>query len=146
MILDFEIFNRWILMAKHTLEAAINDLNGGFYNWCCFKCHQVAEFALKAFLYGIGKEAFGHSLTHLLKRIQQVLEVELCEEIVQACSTLDKYYIPTRYVNVWSEGIPYEYFTKQDCEQAIKYARLVLEFIENLWKKLLMKEKEKERK
>ena len=53
--LDEEEYNRWMKNAQTTLRSAINDKSSQFYNWACFKAQQAAEYAVKAYLRGIGK-------------------------------------------------------------------------------------------
>jgi HEPN domain-containing protein len=57
-------------------------------------------------------------------------------EVIDLCKLLDKFYVTTRYVDVWSEGVPYEYFTRTDAETAIKAAEDIITFIEDLWRRL----------
>jgi len=68
---DNEEYDRWLKEAENTLRSAESDKNNGFYNWCCFKCQQSAEFALKGLLYGLGLTPFGHSLTKLIKNLEE---------------------------------------------------------------------------
>lgn len=133
--MDVEEFNRWISMSKRTLESARGDEERGDYNWACFKAHQASEFALKALLYGIGKPTRGHSITHLLNELNNIIQVS--GNIMDLGRFLDKFYVPTRYVDAWSEGMPYEYFTRNDAETAIKAAERIIKFVEDLWRILL---------
>jgi len=55
-------------------------------------------------------------------------------ELVELGKLLDKFYIPTRYVDAWSEGAPFEYFTRDDAEMALAAAGRILEFVEGLWR------------
>lgn len=121
-------------MAERTLRSALRDAESGDYNWACFKAHQAAEFALKALLYGIGKPARGHSATRLLREISALVEVG--EELFEDAALLDKFYVPTRYVDAWSEGVPYEYFTRRDAESAIGAAEKIIEFVKKTWTRL----------
>ncbi|WP_054856541.1 HEPN domain-containing protein [Vulcanisaeta sp. JCM 16159] len=132
---DVEEFSRWILMAKRTLESARGDEERGDYNWSCFKAHQASEFAVKAILYGVGRPTRGHSITHLLSELSRMVQVPI--DIMDLGKFLDKFYVPTRYVDAWSEGVPYEYFTRSDAEMAIKAAERIITFIEDLWRGLL---------
>ena len=47
---------------------------------------------------------------------------------------LDKYYVPTRYPNAWTEGIPEDYYFKGEAENAIARARRVVEWVEGVWR------------
>jgi HEPN domain-containing protein len=51
--------------------------------------------------------------------------------------TLSKFYTPTRYPDVWSEGIPEEYYSRRDAEEAVGHAVRVVGWVEELWRELL---------
>jgi len=135
--LDVSEFDRWLRSALRTLESAKRDLEFGDYNWTCFKAHQTVEKALKAILWGVGKPRVGHSLIHLLNHLTEVIGVNPPDDVVHACITLSKFYTPTRYPDVWSEGIPEEYYSRKDAEEAIRFAMRVIEWVRELWQELL---------
>jgi len=135
--LDISEFDRWLRSALRTLESAKRDLEFGDYNWTCFKAHQTVEKALKAILWGIGKPRIGHSLIHLLNYLTEIIGVNPPDDVVNACITLSKFYTPTRYPDVWSEGIPEEYYSRKDAEEAIRFAMRVIEWVKELWQELL---------
>lgn len=132
-MLDKEEYERWIVSAKQTLESARADLDSGFYNWACFKSQQAAELAVKAYLYGIGQPKAGNSISYLLSLLKAP------QQIIDKAKYLDKLYIPTRYPDAWSSGSPSFYYTKNEAEEAIKYAEDIIKFIEEEWKKILSK-------
>ena len=134
-MLDEKEFERWMKMAKLTLNSARGDLERGDYNWSCFKSHQGAEFATRALFHGLGLEATGHSILRLMRKLKEE-SININEDLISAASMLDKYYIPTRYVSAWSEGIPQEYYTKEEAENAIRLASLIIDSIEEIWKSL----------
>lgn len=86
---------------------------------------QAAEKALKSFLYAQGERAvLGHA-THLL--IRQCAHYEpIFEALLDACRTLDQYYIPTRYPNGLPDGIPHEVYTDAQAGEAVNLAGQVL--------------------
>jgi len=135
-MLDNSEYSRWMESARRTLHSARGDLERGDYNWACFKAHQAAGKALKALLWGVGSPATGHSLPRLLERVGEVLQLELLPDIREACMRLNKFYIATRYPNAWSEGIPEEYYSRGEAEEAILYAGRVLEWVEGVWRRL----------
>ncbi len=128
--LDEDEYNRWLSNAKLTLKSAINDKSSEFYNWACFKAQQAAEYAIKAFLRGIGNDSFGHSISLLLEKSN------FDKKLINKAKTLDKYYIPTRYTDAWSEGIPEDYYTLEETEEALNYSEMIIEEVENKWKSL----------
>jgi HEPN domain-containing protein len=132
---DFVEFSRWLVMARRTLESARRDAEGGDFNWACFKAHQAAEFAAKGLLYGAGRPARGHSVSRLLEAAEELLPVP--EGFLELGKLLDKFYIPTRCVDAWSEGAPFEYFTRGDTEAALAAAEKILAFVEELWRACL---------
>lgn len=141
-LLDGSEFSRWISMARKTLESARGDLRRGDYNWACFKAQQSAEFAIKAILRGLGLESYGHSVSALLLKLPKDLDAS---SIMQEAKTLDKYYVPTRYPNAWSEGLPTDYYTEQDSLQAISYAEKIIEWVINIWRSLSGEKREGEK-
>jgi HEPN domain-containing protein len=132
ILVDRAEFSRWLTMARRTLESARRDMEGGDFNWACFKAHQAAEFAIKGLLYGIGRPARGHSVSKLLDAARTLLSVP--EALVELGKFLDKLYIPTRYVDAWSEGAPFEYFTRSDAEAALAAAEKIISFVEGIWR------------
>jgi Uncharacterized conserved protein related to C-terminal domain of eukaryotic chaperone, SACSIN len=137
--LDEDEFNRWQTHARSTLRSAYIDKSSGFYNWACFKAQQSAEYSAKAFLRGIGSDSFGHSVSMLL------LKAEFGEETIKLAKKIDKYYIPTRYTDAWSEGLPEDYYTMEDADDALKCSEIIISEVECRWK-LLKDGKDKEKK
>ena len=134
-MLDGSEFQRWLRTALKNLDSARGDLERGDFNWACFKAHQAAEMALKALLHVLGLPAYGHSLSKLLQRVEEA-GVEAGGGYVKLAKSLDKLYVPTRYPNAWSEGSPHEYYTEEDAEQAIEYAKKLVEWVVSSWKQL----------
>ena len=134
MLDEFE-YQRWMRSARLTLKSARKDLDGGEYSWACFKAHQAAEKAIKSLLWGTGSPSFGHSLPILLQRLVE-LGLEVPERIRENAVRLSKYYTTTRYPDVWSEGIPEDYYVRGEAEEAISYAEDVLRWVERTWKSL----------
>lgn len=125
--LDSEEFKRWISNAKSTLNSSINDKEAGFYNWACFKAQQAAEFSVKAYLRGTGNDSFGHSISMLLQK------GKFDFHLINTGKKLDKYYIPTRYTDSWSEGTPEDFYTIDDASEAVELSRTIIEEIERKW-------------
>ena len=108
-------------------------MESGDHSWACFKAQQAAEKALKALLCGVRKPEVGH--------VELGFYVE--EDVINDCTELSKYYITTRYPDVWIEGTPEEYFTKREAEEVIKKAERVLNWVKESWNRLLEEEKRK---
>lgn len=135
-MLDHSEYRRWMASAQRTLDSARRDIVHGDYNWACFKAHQAAEKALKALLWGIGRPTPGHSLVHLLQAIMRETGASVPEEVVEAASRLSKHYVPTRYPDAWSEGIPEDYYTRREAEEAVQAASLIIDWVAGAWKRL----------
>lgn len=133
-MLDSSEYERWMETARRTLSSARGDLERGDYNWACFKAQQAAEFAVKALLYGLGLPHHGHSVSRLLRVMPGGISVP--QDVMQAAITLDKYYVPTRYPNAWHEGIPAEYYSRMDAEEAIRHAEEIVRWVERSWRSL----------
>ena len=123
-------YDRWMKSAKTTLRSATNDKSSEFYNWTCFKAQQAAEYAVMAYLRGIGKCYYGHSISLLL------VDLRFSKEIVDLAKNIDKYYIPTRYTDAWSEGNPEDYYTLEDASEAIGCTERIINEVEAKWKSL----------
>lgn len=67
---------RWFLQARHDLQAARWNLEGGFFDTACFLCQQSAEKALKSLLYFLGKRRRAF-LTHSIVEMVQVVGKEI---------------------------------------------------------------------
>lgn len=117
---------RWLRQAEKDLESARDSLVTKHCEWACFQSQQAAEKALKAFLYSKGLRAI---LTHSIRDL--VLDCSKYEEefsnLVSQGKILDTYYIPTRYPNgLVGDDIPAEYYSREDADQCISYAGLIL--------------------
>lgn len=113
---------RWLEQARHDLHWAQDLAERGGYHIACFLAQQVAEKALKAFLYSRGLETvLGHSVQRLAVEVESH-DPDLGER-ARAWVPLDGYYIPTRYPNGLPDGIPALAFTREVAEQAVGHAR-----------------------
>ena len=134
-LLDEQEFERWFNSALKTLESARVDHAHGFYSWACFKAQQAAEKAVKALLWGLGFPRTGHSLSLLISKLEEIMG-NIPKPVVEKCMRLNKYYIPTRYPDAWSEGIPEEQYTESESQEALAMAEEVLKWVEETWKSL----------
>lgn len=121
---------RWLNQAQRDIDDARFLASGERFNSCCFLAQQAAEKAVKAFLYLQGTEfVWGHSV------------IELCEDashfdklfatLKKHASTLDKYYIPTRYPDGLPGGLPSDAFHKEDADAAIDSANKIIEYVKS---------------
>lgn len=108
----------WIRQAEKDLEKAKLDLEWGYYEWACFTSHQAAEKSIKAVFQHIHGDAWGHSTKALIENLPYDDRYVYIED----AKLLDKLYIPTRYPNGLPEGIPHDYFTKKEAEEAVHAA------------------------
>jgi HEPN domain-containing protein len=124
----------WIDAAQGDLEHAINDVQDGFYNWACFSAQQGAEKAVKAVFQRMGAEAWGHSVSDLLKELSNRYPVP--QELIDCGLELDKAYIPTRYPNAHPSGSPRTRYTKEEAIRAITHAERILNFCSDFLSKI----------
>lgn len=118
----------WLNQAKRDIANAQWEIKGAYYEWASFICQQAAEKALKAVYQKLGGEPWGHALVNLLTGLKE--KVTVAENIIQCGRTLDRFYIPTRYPNSWSAGIPKDYYTKEDATDALRCAEEIIRFCE----------------
>lgn len=121
---------RWLTQAREDLRWAKHLAEEGAYYLACFLAQQVAEKALKAFLYAQGAEiVLGHSVRRL---VDQASAID--PDFARAGAdwgTLDGYYIPTRYPNGLPEGIPSQVYTARAAREALALAEEAVHFVES---------------
>lgn len=100
----------------------------GANHLACFLSQQVAEKALKAFLYAQGQEiVLGHSVERLCAAAAAYDPA--IGEMARQWSLLDGYYIPTRYPNALPDGIPADVFTAEAARSAVAMASEAVEYV-----------------
>lgn len=120
----------WWRQAQRDVETARHLLEAGDYEWACFTSQQSAEKSLKAVLELRNLDHEGHSLNRLLRTV--VGSDEAPDGIREACSRLNRLYMPTRYPDAVPEGAPYDQFLRRDAEDAIRDAQAVLGHVASL--------------
>lgn len=119
----------WLRQAKRDLSHAEEDAKIGFYEWACFSAQQAAEKAVKALFQHLHAQAWGHSITTLIRGM--IDSYPEAKELLSVGKKLDKYYIQPRYPNGFDEGTPEDYFTEEDALEAITNARRIIDFCGN---------------
>lgn len=121
--------NRW----KDWWDQALRDLDhvksarqSRHFEWAAFAAHQAAEKAIKALIFQLGGEPWGHSVAGLLESLPSDRRPE--PEVEEAASRLDKHYLPARYPNGLPEGFPAERYTESEAQEATAHAQTVLDF------------------
>lgn len=120
----------WYRQAERDLKSARVQLGACFFEWACFIAQQAGEKAVKAIYQRLGAEAWGHSVTDLLKGLRE--KVKVPDKLFEMAMSLDKFYIPARYPNGWANGTPSEYITKKDAINAISNSEEILRFCKGL--------------
>ncbi|MDW8212603.1 MAG: HEPN domain-containing protein [Roseiflexaceae bacterium] len=115
----------WFKQAERDLEQAIDSQRAERHEWACFAAHQAAEKAVKALHLVHKQEAWGHVVARLLAD----LPLNVPSDLIDKGRVLDNFYIPTRYPNGHPTGAPYEHYGVLQSEQAIAYAREIVEFV-----------------
>jgi HEPN domain-containing protein len=119
---------RWLEQATHDLRWADDLAQRGGYHIACFLAQQVAEKALKAFLYACGEETvLGHSVQRLGSEIAP--RDEGLASASRRWAVLDGYYIPTRYPNGLPDSIPALVFGAEAAASAVALAREAVEAV-----------------
>ncbi len=118
----------WLAQGKRDLQHAHHARHAGDYEWAAFAAQQAAEKAVKGLLLGLGGEGWGHSVLRLLEGLRERLDVPA--SLLDAARRLDRHYILARYPNGYPAGLPGEYYTERDAEEAIADARAIVEFCE----------------
>jgi HEPN domain-containing protein len=116
----------WMSQAVRDLEQAQDSRHAGRHEWACFAAQQAAEKAVKALHLHLGQEAWGHVVARLLAELPST--VALPKGLIDKGRVLDTFYIPPRYPNSHPEGAPFEHYGPLQSDEAISYAREILEF------------------
>lgn len=112
---------RWLEQAEEDLRWARDLAERGGHHIACFMAQQVAEKAVKAFLYAQGEEiVMGHSIERLCSHAAR-WQPEF-SELVKRWSILDGFYVPTRYPNSLPDSIPARVYTRDAAMEAVRLA------------------------
>lgn len=123
-------YRDWLRQSERSIASAIANYREGIYEEACFESHQAAEKAVKALLNYLHKERRGHSLLFLVSETS----VEVSEELKQCILDLDKHYIPSRYPDIYDEGAPLDYYSKEDAERCLSCANKIVEWVKSIVK------------
>ncbi len=119
----------WYEQGKRDYTRALLDIQYGYYEWACFTLQQSSEKVIKVLGLVKGITLWGHSLTEMLKRLRQDLEIP--EDVLDSARLLDMYYIPPRYPNGFAAGKPADYFTERQAREGLYAADRVIQFCES---------------
>jgi HEPN domain-containing protein len=120
---------RWLEQAEADRKGAQLLFDGGSYHLACFVAQQIAEKALKAFIYAQGEEfVIGHSV-EALSRWAAEFDADF-ERLREVAAPLDGYYIPTRYPNALPDSIPARVYTRTVAEDVLRLADQVLRLVQ----------------
>lgn len=122
---------RWLMQASEDLRWAVWLAKEGGYHIACFLAQQVAEKALKAFLYYQGEElVLGHSVERLCSAAA-AYDAEFGQRS-KRWSILDGYYVPTRYPNSLPDGIPANVYTEEAAASSVGLAEEVVAYVKGV--------------
>ena len=119
---------RWLEQAEEDLKWAGLLAQQGGYHLACFHAQQVAEMALKAFLYAQGEEiVLGHSVERLCSSAS-VRDPAFAEK-AKRWGVLDGYYVAARYPNSLPDSIPAKVFNAEAADRAVELAGEAVAFV-----------------
>ena len=114
----------WLEQAIRDLEQAEASRRDGRHEWACFAAEQAAEKAVRAVHLSLAQDARGQVVARPLGE----LPVDVPADLVEKAKVLNGFYIPTRYANSHAEGPPFEHFGVLHRDEALRYAREIIEF------------------
>jgi HEPN domain-containing protein len=102
--------------------------DAGRHYMVCFVCQQIAEKALKAYLFSKGEPP---ALTHGVDDLCRIAASHDAAFAIlrERVSILDGYYVPTRYPDSLPSGIPAHVYNSAAAEQALQLAQQALDFV-----------------
>lgn len=121
-------FDRWREAADDALRAARDNAAAGWSNWACMIAEQAAQLAAKAVLHAVGRgdRARGHDLVKLFDVAVELTSFEFTADRRAAAVRLARHYQPTRYPDALPGGTPRSYYTRDDAEEALVDAELLV--------------------
>jgi HEPN domain-containing protein len=118
----------WFLQALRDLDAARHARDAGDWFASVFWSHQAAEKALKALLLEHGVAARGHNLLELARIIVEEAGLEVPGNVMRCLRRLNPHYVVSRYPDA-ANGLPYEVYDREDADEALECAEVVLEWV-----------------
>jgi HEPN domain-containing protein len=112
---------RWFEEGENDISTAKILLEHEKYNPSAFYSQQAAEKVLKGLLLAYNEATWGHSVLSLLRRLDEIMDVDI-NEIEQCAKELDRHYIPSRYPDAYPSGRPEDYYTEKIAKEAITCA------------------------
>ena len=86
--------------------------------------------AVKGFLKGVGKDSSCHSVSMLLKK------AEFDDDLINIAKQIDMYFVPIRDPDSWPDGVPNDFYTLDDVDEAIRISELIIGAIDERWNML----------
>ncbi len=122
---------RWFEEGNNDLATARLLLDNKKYNPSAFYSQQAAEKILKGLLLAHNEIAWGHSVLSLMKRLEEVIDIDT-QEIKGCARELDRHYIPSRYPDAYPSGGPSDYYTDKIAKEALSCALKIKDFAEKM--------------
>lgn len=117
----------WFRQAERDVRQAELSREAEHHEWACFVAQQAAEKAVKALHLRLGQEVWGHVVAKLLAELPA--EATPPAELIDKAHVLDAYHVAPRRPNGHPEGAPFEHYGRLQSDEAIRYAREILEFV-----------------
>jgi HEPN domain-containing protein len=111
--------------AERDLRRALLDIQYAYWEWACFTAQQAAEKAVKALLMNRGYTVWGHAITPMLRRLE---ELAVPAALIEGAQLLDAHYILARYPNGFTEGKPADYYNERKAQEAVRAADAIVRF------------------
>jgi HEPN domain-containing protein len=122
---------RWFEEGENDISTSKILLENKKYNPSAFYSQQAAEKILKGLLLAYNEGTWGHSVLSLLRRLEEIMDVDI-SEAEQCAKELDRHYIPSRYPDAYPSGRPEDYYTEKIAKEALICAMKIKEFAQNL--------------
>lgn len=125
----FEDAQLWLNAADMDISTAgvVPDIR----NLACFHAQQASEKSIKAILTAVSGEAPRARQAAALLKYTSKLEIVIPEQIAADATSLDKYYLTTRYPDALGSDVTTA-FTAEEAEDALEKARAVKRFAQSL--------------
>lgn len=120
-----ELASAWLTKAEDDLAWAKDTLGDNRFGSVCFLCQQVAEKALKSYLFFRRLKLVRTHNLPLLNEKSKRFDADF-SEFDEAVDTLNNYYTDTRYPDIWDYS---RFEDKNLAEEALGFAEQIVRFI-----------------
>jgi HEPN domain-containing protein len=122
-------YETWITESRNDFDIGDILLKSQKFNAASFYFVQAAEKAVKAILYYLNQQPWGHSLINLLKEYEDLGKI-VDDDLKNKASLLEPHYITSRYPDSIPGKNPSDYYDEDITVELQEAASCIIEFVD----------------